>query len=122
MFPEVGPLSQKADPFLIFEVSPYCFPQWLHPSAFPPKGHPHQHLLIVDLLMIGTVTGVRLYLIVVTICISLMISDIEHLFMSSGHLYVLFGEVSIQVLCPFLNQIVCFPGVDLHELFIYFAG
>ena len=30
-----------------------------------------------------------------------MISDIEHLFhMSIGHLYVLLGEVSIQVLCP----------------------
>ena len=34
-----------------------------------------------------------------------MISDVEHLFMSFGHLYVLLGEVSIQVLCPFFNLI-----------------
>ena len=27
--------------------------------------------------------------------------------MSIGHLYVLFGEMSLQVLCPFINWIVC---------------
>ena len=36
------------------------------------------------------------------ICLSLMTSDIEHLFMSIGHLYFLFGEESIKVPCPFL--------------------
>ena len=33
--------------------------------------------------------------------------------MSIGHPYVLFEEVSIQVFCPFFNQIVCSFGVEL---------
>ena len=36
-------------------------------------------------------------------------------------LYVLLGEVSVQVLCPFFNWIVCLPGVELYEFFIYFG-
>ena len=41
--------------------------------------------------------------------------------MSPGLLYVLFGEMSVQVLCPFFDWVVCLPGVESCELFIYFG-
>ena len=34
---------------------------------------------------------------------------------------VLLGEVSVQVLCPFFNWIVCLPGAKSCEFFIYFG-
>ena len=41
--------------------------------------------------------------------------------MTLGPPYVLLEEVSVQVLYPFLYWVVCLPGMELCEFFIYFG-
>ena len=83
--------------------------------------HPLQHLLFVDFLLLAIPTSIKRYFTVVWIVVSLIISDVEHLFKRLWAICTFSMEKYLDFL-PLVWWGFLFAVVKLCEMSIYFGN
>ena len=93
----------------------------------PFPSQPLKHLLFIEFLIIAILTSMRWDLTELLICISLIISEVEHLFMGLLAIcHVFFEEMSIKVFCPLFDWVLllllscmsCLYILEIKPLFV----